>query len=568
MMESSRHTFRHLDMLSNPSTTSPLRVIALIDFDAFYAQCETVRLGLPPTLPLAVQQWNAIIALNYPARERGLKRGLSVEEVKKICPEIILQHVATWREGETSWAYRPDFAEHMSTDKSALDPYRLRSRKCFEFIRGLLPNEPAQRVEKASIDEVFLDLSAQVHGVLLEQFPELSDRSNDPDCYIPLPSFSSPLDWESDHVVDIENANPQPDWDDIALNIGAGIVRRIRAEILAHFKYTYSAGIARNKMLAKLGAGFRKPNQQTVIPAQAARGFLATHRITKIRGLGGKLGSQVITAFGADRVADIIRVPREELKAKLGDEPGNWVYDILRGRDTSIVTPRIAVQSMLSAKTFVPHLSTFGQATKWLRIFAADLVSRLNELQEEYPRQPTIVALHHHINGRFGPTRSKQTTIPMGSIIDETALFSWSETLLRQLCDDAPSWPCASLSISISGFHNLVTRNHRITSFFVKENPNRNQNSHDHSCNMDEQHKPKRPMSAIDQDTDVKDTNTSNKSQVSQGNRCLPIPLEDIEVGSAPAYDCPNCNQGIRESRVLEHLDWHTAHSIQELGDQ
>lgn len=124
-MERSKHTYRHLDMLGQSSATSPLRVIALVDFDAFYAQCEVVRLGLSPTMPLAVQQWNAIIALNYPALECGPNRGASVEEARKACPEIVLQHVATWREGETTWAYRPDFAKHMSTDKSALDPYRL-----------------------------------------------------------------------------------------------------------------------------------------------------------------------------------------------------------------------------------------------------------------------------------------------------------------------------------------------------------------------------------------------------------------------------------------------------------
>jgi DNA polymerase eta len=120
----------------------------------------------------------------------------------------------------------------MSVDKSALDPYRLTSRKCFEFIRSLLPDEPVQRVKKAGIDEVFLDLSAQVHSILLEQFPELAEQPADPDHYLPLPSFYSPLDWEGDHVVGFESADPRPDWDDIAFNIGAGIVRRIREEVL------------------------------------------------------------------------------------------------------------------------------------------------------------------------------------------------------------------------------------------------------------------------------------------------------------------------------------------------
>lgn len=32
------------------------RVILLLDMDCFYAQCETVRLGLDPSLPLALLQ--------------------------------------------------------------------------------------------------------------------------------------------------------------------------------------------------------------------------------------------------------------------------------------------------------------------------------------------------------------------------------------------------------------------------------------------------------------------------------------------------------------------------------
>lgn len=53
----SRFTYKHLAQLALSSTTTPLRVIAHVDLDAFYAQCESVRLGLPEDQPLAVQQW-------------------------------------------------------------------------------------------------------------------------------------------------------------------------------------------------------------------------------------------------------------------------------------------------------------------------------------------------------------------------------------------------------------------------------------------------------------------------------------------------------------------------------
>lgn len=53
----SQFTYRHLSQMAAYVASSPLRVIAHVDLDAFYAQCEMVRLGLPDDQPLAVQQW-------------------------------------------------------------------------------------------------------------------------------------------------------------------------------------------------------------------------------------------------------------------------------------------------------------------------------------------------------------------------------------------------------------------------------------------------------------------------------------------------------------------------------
>src|SRR4051794_34678444 len=93
----SQFTRRDLHLLSQSSTKSPLRVIALIDFDCFYAQCEGVRLGLPTSQPLGVQQFLHVIATNYAARSAGLKKVVTAMEAREKCPEIVLQHVPTWR---------------------------------------------------------------------------------------------------------------------------------------------------------------------------------------------------------------------------------------------------------------------------------------------------------------------------------------------------------------------------------------------------------------------------------------------------------------------------------------
>src|SRR5271154_4999750 len=230
----SRFTFKQLTLLSQSSTSCPLRCIAHIDLDAFYAQCEVVRLGIPEDQPLAVQQWQGLIAVNYPARAFGVNRHAVISEAKKLCPQLICQHVATWREGEGEWKYREDSFKHIHTDKVSLDPYRLESRRILAVIKNALPGPPIQREEKASMDEVFFDLSAQIHGILLKRYPELKTAPyDDPTENLPRPP-SSALDWQADALVDLDSSETEdddPDWDDVIMNIGSGIVRDVRKAI-------------------------------------------------------------------------------------------------------------------------------------------------------------------------------------------------------------------------------------------------------------------------------------------------------------------------------------------------
>ncbi|KAH9204382.1 hypothetical protein DL95DRAFT_496566 [Leptodontidium sp. 2 PMI_412] len=350
----SQFTQRDLHRLGNYSPHSPLRVIALVDYDAFYAQCETVRLNLDPAQPLA-----------------------------RLCPNIVLQHVATWREGESSWAYRSDAADPamMKRDKAALDPYRIQSRKSLQIILNHLPPAPLQRIEKASVDEVFLDLSAQVHSILLSQYPQLATI----------------LTWDADHLVDFPADTHHPhqfDWDDITLNIGAQIIRELRKELLGRLHFTCSAGIAHNKSLAKLGAGCKKPNRQTVIRARAGR-----------------------------------------MLAALGGRNGLNLFRLIRGIYRSEVILRTDPQSMLTQKTFVPPLADINQASSWYVRFALKISIT------GCSRRPTTLVVHHHIRGRFGPTISKQCTIPPQVEIDEETIFSLAMRNLKAAADEVtPAW--------------------------------------------------------------------------------------------------------------------------------
>lgn len=390
-------------------------------------------------------------------------------EAKKLCPSLIAQHVATWREGDDTWAYRPDAADSIATDKVSLDPYRLESRRILAVIKEHLPAH-LQKVEKAGIDEVFLDLSAHVHAVLLERFPELAGPppDGDPSAQLPMPPISA-LDWQADALVDLDDEHGEfddPDWDDVAILVGSEIVRNIRAAIRDKLRYTCAGGIARNKLLSKLGSAHKKPNQQTVIRNRAVRHFLSGFKFTKFRNLGGKLGEQVSQTFNTESVQDLLAVSVEQLKLKLGDDTGVWVYNTMRGVDTSEVNPRTQIKSMLSAKSFRPSISTVEQATRWLRIFVADIFARLvEEGVLENKRRPKTINLHYRHGSQ---TRSRQSVIPQGRSLDEETLYGLARTLMNQIIQEGQVWPCSNLSLSVGGFEDAISGNMGIDSFLLK----------------------------------------------------------------------------------------------------
>ncbi|KAF2681733.1 DNA/RNA polymerase [Lentithecium fluviatile CBS 122367] len=256
-----------------------------------------------------------------------------------------------------------------------------------------------------------------------------------------------------------------PDWDDVCMVIASEIVRDVRAHIRERLGYTCSGGIARNKMVAKLGSGYKKPNQQTVIRNRAVGHFLGDMKFTKIRMLGGKLGDEAVAMFGTDKVKELLSQPLEQLK-KLGDDTGSWLYNTIRGEDHSEVNPRTQIKSMLSAKSFRPAINSFEQGVRWLRIFVADIFSRcVEEGVLENKRRPRTINLHHRQGSQ---TRSRSSPIPQGKPPSELMLFDLAKNLLAQVVVDGRAWPCANLSLSVAGFEDGVSNNKGIGGFLVR----------------------------------------------------------------------------------------------------
>lgn len=136
------------------------RIIGHIDMDCFYVQVERTYDSSLIGKPVAVVQYNpfgdlknlvqtdkrivsngSLIAVSYEARALGVKRIMRGAEAKKACPEVILVQVP------------------VAHGKADLTIYRDAGDRIVKLIAKLLPGVI---IEKASIDEVYLDLTTFV----------------------------------------------------------------------------------------------------------------------------------------------------------------------------------------------------------------------------------------------------------------------------------------------------------------------------------------------------------------------------------------------------------------------
>ncbi|KAI3798416.1 hypothetical protein L1987_33691 [Smallanthus sonchifolius] len=303
--------------------------------------------------PTAVVQYNSwkgggLIAVGYEARKDGVKRSMRGDEAKKVCPQIQLVQVPVARGKADLTIYRNAGSEVVS----------ILARK--------------GRCERASIDEVYLDLTDAAEAMLKET-PVESLESIDEEV---LKSHVLGLSLNGNDDKEIVREwlmRRDADHRDKLLACGAIIVAELRLQVLRETEFTCSAGVAHNKMLAKLASGMNKPAQQTIVTLSSVKGLLEPLPIKKMKQLGGKLGSSLQTDLGVNTVGDLLQFSEEKLQDLYGANTGHG-----------------------SGKTFpgIQSLKTLAAVEKWLKELCEELRERLQLDLETNKRVAHTLTLH------------------------------------------------------------------------------------------------------------------------------------------------------------------------------
>jgi DNA polymerase IV len=264
------------------------RAIVHLDGDAFFASCEQAK---HPTLqgkPVVTGKERGIVAsMSYEAKARGVSRGMTIRQIRQVCPEAIIL-------------------------PSDYETYSLLSLRMFAIVRRYTPE-----VEEYSIDECFADLTG-LRRPLRMSYREMAVHLK--------------------HDLDTE------------------------------LGFTFSLGLAPNKVLAKLASTWRKPSGLTVIPGQDIHRYLAEVSLEKVWGIGPQT-SAYLQKHGVRTALELARRSEAWVRQHL-TKPGVQIWQELNGQVILPLetAPKTVYASIQKVRTFTPPSSdaayVFGQLSR------------------------------------------------------------------------------------------------------------------------------------------------------------------------------------------------------------
>lgn len=410
------------------------RVVALVDMDCFYVQVEQRLDSNLKGKPCAVVQYNpwkggGIIAVSYEARDKGVTRNMRGDDAKQKCPNIQLVRVPLVR------------------GKADLTKYREAGAEVIKVLSRF-----SNCVERASVDEAYIDLTEEVEK-------RMSSLSQDRVTLNKLPNthvvgFNKQKDGrELNDWLSVTFDDETVDTYDRQLAVGAVIAEEMRAAVLNDTGFKCSAGIAHNKMLAKLACGFHKPNKQTILPHSEVPRLYATLPIRKIRNLGGKMGQLVSEHLKVENMGELTRFSEKALQQLLGDKNGSWLYGVCRGFDYEPVAARQLPKSIGCSKNFTGKncLNTREKVKFWLTELAKEVAERLEKDRNKNKRTAKSLTLSVRYESHPQPVSASRVTALIK--YDASKVASDAFTQAQQFNTSPPhqaSWMPAIISLGLS----------------------------------------------------------------------------------------------------------------------
>lgn len=310
--------------MSEGESTAPIRRVAHLDMDAFYASVELLRYpqlrGLPLVIggsrrrpgqeDLAPSEFaclrdyvgrGVVTTATYPAREFGVHSAMGLMKAAQLCPHAIVLPV--------------DF-----------DEYHKYSRLFKDVIAQF-----ALVVEDRGVDEVYIDFS------------------------------------------DVQGGQEQG---------GGALALAIQQAIHERTGLTCSIGVAPNKLIAKMASEFKKPNGISVVYESQLAEKIWPLPCRKISGIGPRMGER-LEQLGIRAIGELARCERSWLVQHFGPNHGAWMYEAAWGWDDRSVVTESEPVSMSRETTFERDLHAVHDRAQLRELFTGLCEQLAQDLQRQ-----------------------------------------------------------------------------------------------------------------------------------------------------------------------------------------
>jgi len=309
----------------------PLRFIAHLDMDAFYASVELLRYPQLRGQPVVIggrrrtaedgsrgavvptlrdySGRGVITTATYEARALGVHSGMGLMKAAQLAPD--------------AWLLPADF-----------DEYRRYSRMFKDAVRAVAPE-----IEDRGIDEIYIELTDLVMSGFVGDTLDPWARARD-------------------------------------------VAASIQGAVFEATGLSCSIGITPNKLLSKIASELEKPGGLTVLRVADIPTRIWPLPARKINGIGPKASARLET-LGIRTIGELAQADRALLVEHFGASYGAWMFDAAHGRDERAVVTYSEPKSISRETTFENDLHAVRDREQLSRIFS-DLCARVaDDLQRK-----------------------------------------------------------------------------------------------------------------------------------------------------------------------------------------
>jgi len=289
----------------------------------------------------------------------------------------------------------------------------------------------------------------------------------------------------------------------------------------------------------------------------------------------------------------------DEIQQKFGED-SIWVHEILRGIDkTEVKEKPTLTKSMMASKNLPRPITKLSEGPHWLRVLAAELALRLNELRASdvavWPKTIVLHARHRMIpilalcllrfkfdflvpHVGYDWSRSKQAPFPFARNVNVDVIAGFADRLWKDLVgsgskpDGSLPYSITSIALGFSGVEPGEAGQQSIEGFFrpgtsTKPPSSSDSDRHDSDARRYQDYRLKRQREAEDGGSPPEIHEIDRESTVSfVCPRCHK--RVEVELGDGEPEEEPEQRRASALARLrLEHSDFHMAKDLSKMPE-